>query len=148
MYLHWKRLLGIQLIALLLVPLSVFSQDMRRGDYGYLQVTNDWENTVRVTLWNEQGGQLSRRTWTIPQGRSALLAEEDGGSLRVGGNDKIKVGDDWGRVDIGTVGRLQGRTWHVNVRDVWQATHQGRGRPGQPGLPPDPPGAPHSPYRR
>jgi len=121
----------------LIAPLVVVAQEGRRGDRGDIQITNDWENTVRVTLWKERGGQMSRRTWTIPQGQSAVLANEDGRSLRVGGNDKIKVGDDWGRVDIGAVGQLQSGLWNVSVRDIWRATHQRRGRPG---LPPDPQG--------
>jgi hypothetical protein len=146
MPINWKRLLGILAVLLFITPYSVFSQDRRRGDYGYLQVTNDWEHPVTVTLWKERGEQISRRTWTIRQGQTALLAGDDGGTLRVGGSDKIKVGDDWGRVDIGTVGRLQGRTWYVNVRDIWQATHQERGRTG--GLPPDQPRAPSQYYRR
>ena len=85
---------------------------------------------------------MSRRSWTIPQGQSAVLASEDGRSMRVGGNDKIKVGDDWGRVDIRTVGQLQSGIWNVSVREIWRATHQRRGRPGsppdqRPGLLPD-----------
>src|SRR5206468_213194 len=59
--------LGILTVLLLMIPLAVFSQDRRRGDYGYLQVTNDWERPVTVTLWKERGEQLSRRTWTIRQ---------------------------------------------------------------------------------
>jgi hypothetical protein len=121
-------------LVLLISPLVVMAQERRRGDRGEIQVTNDWENTVRVTLWKERGGQISRRGWTVPQGRSAVLASEDGRSLLVGGNDKIKVGDDWGRVDIGTVGQLQSGIWNVSVRDIWRTTHQRRGRPG---LPPD-----------
>ena len=90
---------------------------------------------------------MSSQTWTIQPGQSALLAGEDGRSLRVRGNDKIKVGDDWGRVDIGSVGQNVGGIWYVNVHTVWRATHhQGRGRPG--GLPPDQPGNVFPPYRR
>jgi len=132
-------------VALLLVPLVVLAQGSRRGDRGEIQVTNDWDNTVRVTLWKERGGQMSRRTWTIPQGQSEVLASENGRSLLVGGSDKIKVGEDWGRVDIRHVGQLQGSLWNVRVRDVWRATHQRRGRAG---LPPDQPGTVLPPDRR
>src|SRR5882672_1140805 len=113
---QWRRAWGILAVVLLIAPLVVVAQEGRRGDRGDIQITNDWENTVRVTLWKERGGQMSRRTWTIPQGQSAVLANEDGRSLRVGGNDKIKVGDDWGRVDIRNVGQLQGGLWNVSVR--------------------------------
>ena len=143
-----RKLVGwysVLAVALLIAPLVVMAQGNRRGDRGDIQVTNDWENTVRVTLWKERGGQMSRRTWTIPQGQSEVLASEDGRSLRVGGNDKIKVGDDWGRVDIRTVGQLQGGVWNVSVRNVWQATHQRRGRSG---VPPDQSGTAVPPDRR
>jgi hypothetical protein len=87
---------------------------------------------------------MSPRTWTILPGQSAVLADDTGRSLRVGGNDQINVGNDWGKVPIGAVGHLQDRIWYVSVRDVWRATHhQGRGRSG--GLPPDQPG-PAVPY--
>jgi hypothetical protein len=141
----WRRVWGIIAVALLVTPLAVVAQEGRRGDRGDIQVSNDWENTVKVTLCKERGGQMSRQTWTIPQGQSTLLAGEDGRSLRVGGHDKIKVGDDWGRVDIRTVGQLQGGVWNVSVRDVWRATHKGRGRSG---LPPDQPGTALPPDRR
>ena len=122
MLIYQKKLFGILTVLMLCTPMVVFSQDGRRWDRGDIQVNNDWERVVRVTLWNERGGQMSRRTWTILPGQSALLADERGQSLRVGGNDKIKVGDDWGQVDIGTVGHRQGRVWYVSVREVWRAT--------------------------
>ena len=50
------------------------------------------------------------------------------GPIRVRPNYKIKVGDDWGWVDVGQVGQFQNGRWYVNVRDVWQATHN-RSRP-------------------
>jgi len=139
---RWYSVLAV---ALLIAPLVVLAQEGGRRERGDIQVTNDWENTVKVTLWKERGGQMSRQTWTIPQGQSAVLAGEDRRSLRVGGSDKIKVGDDWGRVDIRTVGQLQGGMWNVSVRDVWRATHQ---RSGRPGLPPDQPGTALPPDRR
>jgi hypothetical protein len=130
-FIGWYSVLAV---VFLIAPLAVLAQEGGRRERGDIQVTNDWENTVKVTLWKERGGQMSRRTWTIPQGQSVVLAGEDGRSLRVGGNDKIKVGDDWGRVDIRNVGQLQGGLWNVSVRNIWQATHQRRGRSG---LPPD-----------
>jgi hypothetical protein len=146
MSLQFRSSWAIVVIALFLIPLAAFAQDGRRGDRGEIQVTNDWENTVKVTLWNERGGQMTRRTWTIPPGQTALLAREDGRSLRVGRNDKINVGNDWGQVDIGSVGQQQGRIWYVRVRDIWRATHQGGGHSG--GLSPDPPAITFPPFQR
>ena len=55
-----KRLLflsfGILAVALLIAPFAVFAQDGRRGNRGNIKVTNDWENTVQVTLLKERGG--------------------------------------------------------------------------------------------
>jgi hypothetical protein len=56
---------------------------------------------------------MSPRTWTILPGQSAVLADDTGRSLRVGGNDQINVGNDWGKVPIGAVGHLQDRIWYV-----------------------------------
>jgi hypothetical protein len=125
---------GILAILFFVTPLVVMAQDGRRGDRGEIQVTNDWNNTVRVTLWKERGEQMTRRSWTIPTGQSTLLGDEGGRSIRVRSHDKIKVGEDWGRVEIGAVGQLQNGVWLVSVRDIWRATHERRSRPG---LPPD-----------
>jgi hypothetical protein len=132
MPMKWRRAWGILAIVVLIAPLMVGAQEERRGNRGDIQVTNDWEDTVRVTLWKERGEQMSRQSWTIPQGLSVILASEDGRPLRVRGYDKIKVGDDWGRVNIETVGQLQGGLWNVSVRHIWRATHQRRGHPGSP----------------
>jgi hypothetical protein len=135
----WTSVWGFLAIAFVCASCTVAAQDYRRGDRGNIQVTNDWEDTVRVTLWKERGGQMSERTWTIRPGQSALLAGERGRSLWVRGSDLINLGNEWGQVPIGTVGTLQGGMWYVRVRDVWRATHrEGRGRSG--GLPPDQPG--------
>src|SRR5215217_1559250 len=105
-----RKLLGwysVVAIAFLIAPLVVVAQEGRRGDRGDIQVINDWDNTVRVTLWKQRGEQISRRSWTIPRGQSVVLGDEGGRSIRVRADDKIKVGEDWGRVDIGAVGQLQ-----------------------------------------
>jgi len=142
----WIRAWGILAVVLLVAPLVVLAQEGRRGDRGDIQVTNDWDNTVRVTLWKQRGEQISRRSWTIAPGQSAILGDDRGRSIRVRADDKIKVGEEWGRVDIGDVGRWQRGTWNVSVRDIWRATRERRGRrglpPDQPGtaLPPDQPG--------
>jgi len=134
MSVKWIRAWGILAVVLLVAPLVVLAQEGRRLGRGDIQVTNNWENTVKVTLWKQRGEQISRRSWTIPQGQSVILGDEGGRSIRVRSDDKIKVGDDWGRVDIGAVGQLQSGIWNVNVRDVWRATHE---RGGRSGLPPD-----------
>jgi hypothetical protein len=146
----WGKVWGILAVALLIAPLGSIAQEAYRVDRGNVQVTNDWEQPVRVTLWKERGGQMSRQTWTVPRGQSVVLMGERGRQLWAGGSDLIKVGEEWGRVPIGTVGHFQGGVWFVSVRNIWRATHQERGRfPGQPGLPPDQPGTPvPPPYRR
>jgi len=130
----WIRAWGILAVVLLVAPLVVLAQEGRRGDRGDIQVTNDWDNTVKVILWKQRGEQISHRSWTIAPGQSAILGDEGGRSLRVRADDKIKVGEDWGRVDIEAVGQLQSSIWNVSVRHVWRATHERRGRPD---LPPD-----------
>ena len=145
MTLQWRRVWGILAVAFLLTPFAVVAQEGRRGDRGDMQVTNNWEQTVRVTLWKQRGEQISRRSWTIPQGQSVVLGDEGGRSIRVRSEDKIKVGEDWGRVDIGAVGQLQSGVWTMSVRNIRQATHQHRGRPG---VPPDQPGTALPPDRR
>ena len=140
----WITSYGMLAAVLLLVPLMGLAQEGRRWSRGAVLVTNDWDNPVRVTLWKQRGGQISRRSWTISPGQSATLGDEEGRSIRVGADDKIKVGEDWGRVDIGAVGQWRGHTWVVSVRNIWRATHERGSRPGLPpdqrgtALPPDP----------
>jgi len=138
----WIRVWGILAVVFLVAPLVVLAQEGRRGDRGDIQVFNNWDNIVKVTLWKQRGEQISRRSWTIPPGQSVILGDEGSRSIRVRADDKIKVGEEWGRVDIGTVGQLQSGVWNVNVRDVWRATHD---RGGRAGLPPDQQGLALSP---
>ena len=59
----------------------------------------------------------------------AMNTFEDGGHrIKVRPHYKIKVGDDWGWVDVGHVGQFQNGIWYVRVRDVWRATHGARQR--------------------
>src|SRR5438309_1524423 len=112
----WITSYGILAVVVLLVPLMGRAQEGRGWSRGAVLVTNDWDNPVRVTLWKQRGGQISRRSWTISPGQSATLGDEAGRSIRVGADDKIKVGEDWGRVDIGAVGQWRGNAWAGGVR--------------------------------
>lgn len=126
----------IILTVLLWMPILASAGDYRDyGDYRgerprrpEIHVTNDWRDLVRITLWKERGERVSKREWLLESGESAYLANEDGRRLHVSGSDKIKVGEDWGRVRIEDVGYLRDGVWRVNVRDIWQATHQDRPR--------------------
>ncbi len=54
------------------------------------------------------------------------MLEEGRRSIKVRPSYKMKVGEDWGWVDVGQVGQFQNGTWYVNVRNVWAATHDDR----------------------
>ncbi len=95
------------------------SRDWPRGE---IQVTNDWWGQAKVTMWTHQRERIGDY-WLIEPGESAFLAiDED--RIRVRPSYKIKVGDDWGWVDLGAVAQFHQGTWYVNVRDIWRATHQ------------------------
>lgn len=100
------------------------SRDQPRGQ---IQVTNDWRDTVSVTMWTHRRERIGD-SWQIESGETALLAV-DGRRIKVRPNYKIKVGDDWGWVNLDAVGQFSRGTWYVNVRDIWRATHQRGGRP-------------------
>jgi hypothetical protein len=121
-------------ILLCVAPLVVVAQDGRRGSRpdssrnwprGAIQITNDWRDEVKVAMWTHQREQISG-FWTVEPGVTTLLVV-DGESIKVRPSYKIKVGDDWGWVNVGDVGQFSQGTWYVNVRDVWRATHQRRG---------------------
>jgi len=98
---------------------------------GQIQVTNDWRDDVNVTIWTHQRERIGD-SWILGPGETAVLAV-DGIRIKVRPNYKIKVGDDWGRVNLGAVGEVSRGTWYVNVRDIWRATHQRGGRGDRPG---------------
>ena len=77
------------------------SRDQPRGQ---IQITNDWRDTVNVTMWTHRRERIGE-SWQIDSGETALLAV-DGARIKVRPNYKIKVGDDWGWVNLGTVGEL------------------------------------------
>jgi len=92
---------------------------------GLLEVFNDWEDDVKVTVWSQQRERIGE--WNIPRGQTVNFAVE-GQRIKVRPHYKIKVGDDWGWVEVGQVGELHNGAWHVRVRDIWRATHGARQR--------------------
>lgn len=133
----WMKFYGMLAVLLVVAPiLAVAQDDFRRSraersrDWprGIVQVTNDWENDVKVTIWTHRREPISSY-WRLDPGITTVLAV-DGDQIKVRPSYKIKVGDDWGWVDVGNVGRFSQGTWYVNVRDVWRATHQRQDRRG------------------
>jgi hypothetical protein len=89
-----------------------------------IAVTNDWRDDVTVTIWRTHGERIGD-SWEIPTGQTAWL-EYHHEPLNVRGAYKIKVGDDWGWVNLQDVGDLSNGAWRVKVRDIWRATHSAR----------------------
>ena len=133
MHRKWMRWCGMLAIMLVVAPVIVVAQDDWRGPRwgsargwprGDIQVLNDWQDAVRVSMWSGRRERIG--DWIISPGDQAML-EVDGERIKVRPGYKIKVGDDWGWVDVGEVGQFQHGTWYVRVRDVWRATHRARG---------------------
>jgi len=119
-------------VVLLIAPFLAVAQGQYRVERygnapdrprGAIQVNNDWRDAVSVSMWSNNRERIGE--WIIRPGERALL-EEGRRSIRVRPSYKMKVGEDWGWVDVGQVGQFQNGTWYVNVRDVWQATHRDR----------------------
>jgi len=132
MHAKWMRLWGMVAIVLLLAPLMTVAQPRTREarpdsssdrSRGEIQVVNDWRDEVSLSMWSDNRERLGE--WSIRPGENVVL-QERGERIRVRPNYKIKVGEDWGWVEVGQVGQLQNGVWHVNVRNVWAATHQDR----------------------
>ena len=132
MYGKWMRVCGMLAVMLMIAPLLAMAQNDRpeprwgsaRGwPRGEIHVMNDWQDAVRVTMWSGRRERIG--DWIISPGDQTML-EVDGERIRVRPGYKIKVGDDWGWVDVGEVGQFQQGTWYVSVRDVWRATHRER----------------------
>ena len=92
---------------------------------GLLELINDWDNQVNITVWTNQRERIGE--WVIGPGQLATF-EEGGRRIRVRPHYKIKVGEDWGWVDVGQVGQFHNGAWYVRVRDIWRATHGARQR--------------------
>ena len=126
--------LSVILVALLcLVPGGASAQEgyspydvqrPRDRPRGEIQVTNDWRDAVTVTMWTHRRERIGD-SWVLEPGESAYLAVDED-RIKVRPNYKIKVGNDWGWVNLGEVGEFYRGAWHVNVRDIWRATHQRR----------------------
>lgn len=119
---------GLLLLPTITLAQSDYQQDYGRSRYGtstargYVRVTNDWRDTVKVTMWTHERQRIGA-SWEIdPDDTVYLMA--DGVRIKARSNYKIKVGEDWGWVNIGDVGQFRRGRWYVNVRDIWQATHQ------------------------
>ena len=92
---------------------------------GLLEVINDWQDQVTITVWSSQRERIGQ--WVLSPG--AMNTFEDGGRrIKVRPHYKIKVGEDWGWVDVGHVGQFHNGVWYVRVRDIWRATHGARQR--------------------
>lgn len=122
--------------ALFLAPLAANAQQTMQEDFGreyprgqprgYIQVSNDWRDVVNVTMWTHQRERIGD-AWEIEPGRTVYLLA-DGVRVKARPNYKIKVGNDWGWVNLGDVGQFRGGRWYVRVRDIWRATHSRGGR--------------------
>jgi len=92
---------------------------------GLLEVINDWNEEVRISVWSNQRERIGE--WIVYPGAINTFAE-GGQRIKVRPHYKIKVGDDWGWVDVGHVGQFHNGAWYVRVRDIWRATHGARQR--------------------
>ena len=138
MHAKGMKLWGMVAVILLLTPLLAVAQprprearpDRSTDQYsrsdrsrGEMHVVNDWRDAVSLSLWSDNRERIGE--WTIRPGENVVL-QEQGERIKVRPNYKIKVGEDWGWVDVGQVAQFQNGVWQVTVRNVWQATHRDR----------------------
>lgn len=120
----WIRLGWILAVLLGVAPMLVVAQGYggdRAAGRGTIRVDNNWRDAVHITVWTDRGEELGGG-WGFGSGESAFLAVGER-KIKVRPNYMIKVGDDWGRVNVRDVGQFQNGVWYVNVRDLWRATH-------------------------
>ena len=138
MYATWMKRWGIVAVVLVLAPLLAVAQPRPREarpdrspeqysradrSRGEIHVVNDWRDDVSLSMWSDNRERIGE--WTIRPGENVVL-QEHGERLQVRPNYKMKVGEDWGWVDVGQVAQFQNGVWQVTVRNVWQATHRDR----------------------
>jgi hypothetical protein len=132
MHTNWTRLWGIVAVGLVLAPLMAVGQPQPREarpdrsadrSRGEVQVVNDWRDEINLRMRSDNQERLGE--WSIRPGENVVL-QERGERISVRPNYKITVGDGGDWVEVGQVGQFRNGTWHVNVRDVWAATHQDR----------------------
>ena len=123
-WLGWFSILVIGLWAIPLVTSAQRYDDRDEDGRGPIEVTNDWRDEVQITMWTHRRERIGG-SWTLDPGDAAFLAVERD-RIKVRPRYKIKVGNDWGWVNVGQVGHFQDGVWYVNVRDVWRATHRDR----------------------
>jgi hypothetical protein len=124
----WMRLGGILVVLLGVTPMLAVAQGYgsdRTQQRGMIQIKNDWRDSVHITVWTNRGEELGGG-WQFASGESAFLAIGQR-KIKVRPNYQIKVGDDWGQVNVRDAGQFQNGIWYINVRDLWQATHRNRG---------------------
>lgn len=124
---HWMILGGILAALLGTAPTLAVAQGYSRDrtqQRGMIQIKNDWQDSVHITVWTNRGEELGGG-WQFASGESAFLAIGQR-KIKVRPNYQIKVGDDWGRVNIRDAGQFHKGIWYINVRDLWQATHRDR----------------------
>ena len=126
----WMQRCAMLAVLLVIAPMTVLAQDYPREPRwgsargwprGDISVLNDWQDAVRVSLWSGRRERIG--DWIMSPGDQAVL-EIEGERIKVRPGYKIKVGEDWGWVDVGEVGQFQQGTWYVSVRHVWRATHR------------------------
>jgi len=132
MHAKWMRPWGMVAVVLVLAPLMAVAQPRSREarpdssadrSRGEMQVVNDLRDEASLSLWSEHRERLGE--WSIRPGEKVVL-QERGARIRVRSNDKMKLGDDGGSVDVGQVGQFQNGVWYVNVRNIWASAHQDR----------------------
>jgi len=124
----WMRWGSMLAIVLFISPIVVAQDQLREPRWGStrgwprgaIYVMNDWQDDVKVSMWSGRREWIG--AWVIRPGDRTVL-EVDGQQIKVRPNYKIKVGEEWGWVDVGQVGQFQQGTWYVSVRDIWRATH-------------------------
>ena len=112
MHSRWRQWCGMLAVALVLVPLWAVAQPQwrePRADWprGAIEIINDWRDDVNLSMWTDQRQPLGE--WSLQPGDQVRL-EERGRPLRVNPDYKIKVGEDWGWVNVGQVGQFNNGT--------------------------------------